>query len=226
VTAPVAPEPPSSLLGDAKGKPAEAPAAAKPAEGAAAKPAETPEAQPVKAPAPTYEPFTLPEGVNVDKDVMGRFTTDLLAAFETDTKADHAKVQQFGQKLVDFHSTEMKQAVERVTQHQLTHFDNTQKEWKEAFEADPEIGGNRKQTTLATAGAMIEQFGGTPEQQAALRKMLSYTGAGNNLHLIRMLNNMGEALSEGQPVVGQQPAPVDRPSRAERRYGKGNGRAA
>lgn len=158
---------------------------------------------------------------------MDKFTTDLLAGFETATHADHAEVQKFGQRLVDFHANEVKAVVDRVTQNQLSVFDNTQKAWKEEFVADPDIGGNRQETTLARAGALIEQWGGSAEQQAALRSMLTYTGAGNSVHLIRMFNTLAEALSEGTAVPASQPAPSEaRPSRAERRYGNGKGRAA
>lgn len=193
-----APEAPSSLLADEAAP--EAPKAEEP------KPAEA-------KPVPTYEKFSLPEGIQLEEKALGEFTKHL-GEFELDAGSDHTKVSALGQKLVDFYVAEQKRTVE--AQHEQWRATNEQ--WQEAFRADPEIGGNRRETTLKTAKSMITQFGGNAEQQKELKTALGMTGAGNHPAVIRLLNNIGKALGEGRPVpaiVPKSPVP-DRKS--TRRY--------
>jgi len=175
-----------------------------------------------------------PERMGQFTDLLGTSTVDLeLAARSGDRAAVAAASQQLGQKLIDFHVAEIKTAAERVADQQWEVFNRTQTEWKKAFAEDPEIGGNRIETTLAECGSIIEQFGGkvdpqtgmaNPEQVAELRKVLSATGAGNHPAVIRWVHNVARALGEGRPVPAPRPAPQQM-SRAERRYRGGNGAA-
>src|SRR6185312_11366885 len=118
--------------------------------------------EPVEIIPPTYEAFTLPEGVEVDSDRMGEFT-GILADLETKSKAGHEFVQEFGQKAVDFHVAELQRAIESLNKTQLESWEKTVTDWREATVADPEIGGNRIQTTLDSANKFIRTHGGTPD---------------------------------------------------------------
>ncbi len=58
--------------------------------------------------------------------------------------------------------------------------------------------GNQWQTRLSRAKAVIEEYGGTPEQKQALFDRLSEdkgTGMGNDVHLNRLLDKIGLALN-------------------------------
>lgn len=197
---------PSSLLSDAKtseAKPAEAAPAAE------AKPAEAP------APAvpPAYEPFTLPEGVKLDEEGIGKLTA-LLGEAELATKADHTAMQAMGQKLVDMYVAE----VQRISEGQQQAWIRARDEWRNKFIADPDIGGARRESTLRNCASMIEQFGGNAEQQAELRQAFGITGMGDHPAMIRFINNMASVLSEGKPVPATSRSSPVPASKSQRRY--------
>lgn len=211
---------PPTILGEAP-KPADKPAEVKPAEGE--KPTEAPKEEPSQsadpAPLATYEPWTLPEGVTLDEAKAGEFNK-LLGEFQSTTKAEQALVQKFGQELVERHVTELKGAVEKVHQGFQNAWTKQTEDWKQAFISDPEIGGNRQETTVAAANEFIATHGGTPEQQGAFRKMLQDTGIGNHPEMIRLLANARNSaqFTEGKPLPGNAPTP--KPSKSQKFYGK------
>lgn len=168
------------------------------------------------APLPVFEAFKLPEGFSPDDAKLGEFTKEL-AEFETVTKADHAKMQEFGQKLVDRHIAE----VQRLNDFYKTAFENQKNDWKQSFEKDPEIGGNRAQTSINAAIQFIETHGGSTEQKAEFRNLMNTTGVGNHPALIRILAKANAVLAEGKPLPGTKP-PAASTSKVERRYGKMN----
>lgn len=225
VAAPAAPAAPAatSLLSDAP-----KPDAAPPAPPADAPPAADPApAEPAKADAPvvlpTYE-FKLPEGFEAAPEQMGKLN-EMLGALEVDAKIDHAKAQEFGQKALEYHLTEMQRVVNEIDQQGRAAWESMRDEWRNNFKSDPEMGGNRQQTTLAACTRIIDQFGGTEAQRTELRQILATTGAGDHPALIRLLANVGKALGEGRPVPAVVPKSPVVPSRKERRYHASNGAA-
>lgn len=207
-TAPVAE--PSLLSGEPPKPPADPAAAAPVVEGEPAAPAE-----PV-APLPTYE-LKFPEGFKVDDAQAGKFN-ELLGGYEREAGVDHAKFQEFGQKALDFHVAELQRVQAESDRLQTEAWSTMRNEWRESFKADPEIGGNRRETTLQAAAQIIDQFGGTPAQATELRQILSLTGAGDHPAVIRWAANIAKALSEGRPVPAVVPKPPAMMSRKERRY--------
>lgn len=211
----------SSVIGEAL-KPTETTEPAKAAEPAPGE-KETVEGQSEEpAPPPTYEPFALPEGFQADPEQMGAFTS-MLGDFETTTKADHAAVQAFGQKLVEQHVADMQRTAQAVAEHYANAEAERRTAWKDAFLADPEIGGNRFQTTVDAALKFIRAHGGTDEQQAEFRKAMDETGAGNHPAVIRLLALAGKAMAEPSPLAAPMPASEKSPSRVERMYGRTSG---
>lgn len=170
------------------------------------------------APLPTYEAFTLPEGITADDTTLGEFTKQL-AEFETHTKADHAAVQEFGQNLVNRHVAEQQALTQRITEHYQNAWEKQGNDWKDAFEKDPEIGGNRRDTTLNAAQEFIRTHGGTEDQQNEFRQLMDTTKIGNHPALIRLLAKANMALSEGKPLAAPKPS-LTTASKVERRYGK------
>lgn len=170
------------------------------------------------APPPTYDPFTLPEGIELAEDRIKEFT-GILSEFEGKTKADHAAVQEFGQKAVDFHIAEIQKAAETVTKHYQESFENIKNEWKESFMSDPELGGNRWQTTIDSAMSFIRTHGGTDDQQAEFRKLMNDSGVGNHPAMIRLLANAGIRMGEGKPLAALSPVSPPR-SKVQTMYGK------
>jgi hypothetical protein len=180
----------------------------KPADQAA--PAEQAPAQEQQA--RSYEAFKVPEGMTLAQKEVKEFT-DIL----DDQKISH---QERGQKLVDFYVREAQRlATESRNQQRKAWSDFTQG-LKDDFKADPELGGNRQDTVLGTAKAVIERFGGSDAQKSDLYAMLDHTGMGNHKGLVRVLNNIYETfLREPSPVTGQPPAMRNGGSRQQAFYG-------
>lgn len=170
------------------------------------------------APPPAYDAFNIPEGVTLDDSRVKEFT-GILGEFEQNSKADHALVQEFGQKAVDFHIGELKRAVEDVNKYYQTSWEKQKTDWKDSFLKDPEIGGNRFQTTIDSALSFIRTHGGTDEQQKEFRNLMETSGLGNHPTMIRILANAGQAMSEGRPLSAQKPVtPIK--SKTATLYGK------
>lgn len=225
-----APKAVSTILGAEPPKPATTPEPAKaPVEGE--KPAVQPKADgspsDEPAPLPTYEKFTLPEGIQMDDKRLGEFTKEI-GEFELRTKADHVAVQEFAQNLVNRYVAETQDTVKRVTDYYTNTWDKQTNEWREAFIADPEIGGNRQETTATNVQSLVGEFGGNQEQVAEVRKLMD-TGIGNNPALIRLMNNAANAVKElrmkyeseegVRPLPGRQPI-TEKKSKTQTLYGK------
>lgn len=168
------------------------------------------------APLPTFEAFKLPDGYTADTAKLGEFTKEL-ADLEVATKADHAQLQAFGQKLVDKHVAE----IQRLNDFYKTSWENQKNDWKTSFEKDPEIGGNRADTTLNAARQFLSTHGGSAAQQTELRQLMDSTGVGNHPALIRLLAKANSVLSEGKPLPGMKPIEAPK-SKVARRYGSMN----
>jgi len=170
------------------------------------------------APLPVYDAFKLPEGVTLEADHVAEFTK-VLSDLETSGKVPHDLVQKFGQTMVDTHIAEVKKATDALTAKYLEVWDNQKTEWKDSFLKDPEIGGNRFQTTVDSALSFIRTHGGTTEQQTEFRNLMNSSGLGNHPAVIRLLANAGRAMAEGKPLVASKPAPQAK-SKVETMYGK------
>ena len=191
-------------------------------------PAETPKADaPAEVPAaPAYE-FKAPEGFTLDPTKVGSFTS-VLADAETriaaDPKQAHTILQEFGQKLVELHTAEVKEAAERYTQLQVEGWKRTNEDWQAEFRDDPEIGKNRQETTLLRLGSLMDMYAREAgvERREALGKVLGdkMTGAGNNIEVLRWANWIARKLTEtSRVVVPMMPrAPQQTGSKAERLY--------
>lgn len=174
--------------------------------------------EPAPPVAPVYESFTLPEGVNLDEGRLKEFT-GILSELELDGKADHAAVQAFGQKAVDFHVQEVTKAVEDYTKLLQTSWDRQKTEWKDSFLKDPDIGGNRFQTTVDSALTFLRTHGGTADQQKEFRNLMETSGLGNHPAMIRLLANAGRAMQEGKPLAATNPLPTPTKSKTATLYG-------
>ena len=100
-------------------------------------------------------------------------------------------------------------------------------EWKDAVKADPTYGGANMEQSLANARVLVEEYGGTRDPQtgainvaevAEVKQLLATTGVGNNIALVRLLNNLKNAIpGEAAPVDGKPKGEAK--SRADRLFG-------
>lgn len=141
------------------------------------------------APLPAYEPFKLPEGWVLEDKKLGEFN-NLLAEFEVKNKADHAEVQAFGQKIVEKYVDEIK----RIQESQEQAINKIKNDWKESFNKDPELGGNRRETTKKILMEAIQGYSGTPEHLEAFGSFVDKTGVGDNPDLVRLIVNQQKAI--------------------------------
>lgn len=169
------------------------------------------------APLPTYEAFELPEGIQFDEKELGELTK-VLGEFELETKADHAKVHGLAQRLITQHVTALTETATRINDHYVNAIEKQKTEWKDAIETDPELGGNRKDTTKANVQRFLQAYGGAAEDRAAFSQWMNESGVGNYPPLVRMIAKAGEMLAEGTPLPATKP-PVPRTSAMDRRYG-------
>lgn len=217
---------PSTILGAEPPKAEEKPVAEaakpsgekKPAE--AAKPGEqkaegSQSAEP--APLPTYDEFKLPEGISLKPELVGDFTK-LLGAFENGPK-DHASTQALGQQLVDKHVSLVKEGVDKIHEAYAATWEKQKTDWLQEFKDDPEIGGNRQDTTVTAAHKFINTHGGTPEEQTEFRQLMEKTGLGNNKVMIRMLAKASKNMAEGRMNPGTKPIKETK-SKTQTLYGK------
>lgn len=170
-------------------------------------------AEPEVAPLPTFEPFTLPEGVTFDETKMGEFTKEL-GEFSINSKADQAEVQKLGQRMVERHVEELQRYTES-----LTNAWNKQKnDWKDSFLKDPEFT-NRTDTVVNSAIDTIAVYGGDTKQQNEFRDLMESTGIGNHPAMIRLLSNVMLAKVEPKPLAAPQIASSAKASKISKMYG-------
>lgn len=167
------------------------------------------------APLPTYTEIKLPEGADATR--VGGFI-QALGEFERSTKADHAEVQKFGQMLVDKHLADIATYAEQTKAAQKAAETARATEWREAFEKDPTLGGNQRNTTLKAANEFIRTHGGNAEQQAEFYQLMETTGLGNNPSMLRLLAQASRSMSEGKPLPGTKPVQQN-VSKVAKRYG-------
>lgn len=195
---------------------------------------DTPEDKPVEenvetppsdepAPMPTYEPFALPEGVVLNDGDLSEFTQEL-GQFEVRTKADHAAMQEFGQNLLNRYIAKTQETLDRLAQVQTDLWEKQKSGWKTSLESDPELGGNRLDTTTASLRKAVERFAGNEDQRKEFRTAVETYAWGNHPALVRLINNMNNQISKYETETSRlsgTPSPVTKPlSKVERRYGK------
>lgn len=133
-----------------------------------------------------YEDFTVPEGAELDAEVLGEFK-DVAKELNL-PQAAAQKVTDLGVKLAQKWVAESQQATSDMLA-----------DWKVQAETDKEIGGDALSANLAVAKKAIDQFG-TPE----FRELLDVHRLGDNPEVIRFCLRVGKAISEDTFVGGGQ----------------------
>ncbi|TAJ37853.1 MAG: hypothetical protein EPO55_17570 [Reyranella sp.] len=136
----------------------------------------------------SYEPFELPQGVEVD-------TAALEEAHQLFAEARLSQPQ--AQKLVDLYAGKMNELVQR----QISAAESRQKAWVAEVRSDPELGGRRFESARAAAQKALNRFG-TPE----LRRTLDELGVSNSPQLFRFFVRVGQAVSEDSWVGARSSA--------------------
>lgn len=137
-----------------------------------------------------YEAFTVPEGVELDAEVLGEFQG---IAKELNLPQEAAqKVADLGVKLAQKWTTESQEATAAMLA-----------DWKVQTEADKEIGGDALPNTLAVAKKALDAYGSD-----GLRELLEVHRLGDNPEVIRFMARVGKTISEDTFVAGGNTAPA------------------
>ena len=221
VDAPAAAEPAGSLLSSESAPVADPPAADSAAEPVAepapagnlvvdpgSEPAADPNApaEPVAA-LPSYEAWTVPEGMVLQDDQISQYN-ELIGTL--------GLTQEAGQQLIDYGSEVLRNAQTRMAEQQHTVYEELRGTWRQSFETE---AGNRRETILNDAKSAIRSAVPDVKARQELWNVLSFTGAGDHPAVIKALAALGEKLREpGKPLPSLPGTPTT--SAAQRRYAK------
>jgi hypothetical protein len=134
----------------------------------------------------SVEDLKLPEGVSLDAE-QGKAFVELL------NNADLSGKDR-GQALIDLHQKEITRVHGELVNNQRKVWDDLNTGWKNELRNDPELGGNRLNTSLSMAKAVLQDN----TSDADLKAILSHTdlnGMGNFPPFIRFLNAIGKKLN-------------------------------
>ena len=139
-------------------------------------------------PAPIkYEAFKLPDGLKLDDKELGKFTE----------LAGKAQIpQDVAQSLVDLYIAERQNDVVQAARRTASarsgiRLNDT---WKTEIRNDPDLGGNRLETSLSLAKAVVEEYL-TPAEQAEYMAHMRNNGMGNFKLHVKLLHNIGRAMN-------------------------------
>lgn len=168
----------------------------------------TKDATPAAAPAPvSIEDLKLPEGVSLDAEA-GKALLDIV------NNADLSR-KDLTQGMLGLHQKEMERYAKHVTDNQRKVWDDLNAGWKDQLRKDPELGGNRLNTSLSMAKAVVEEFL-SPEDAKALLVHTDNNGMGNFPVFIRLLHSIGKRMNvfeDGIVANAKAPAPAKGPGK-------------
>lgn len=148
-----------------------------------------------------YEDFSLPEGMEMDADVLGEFKN-----LAKELNIPQAKAQQ----LIDFQT----QLATKQAEEYQTAVTKQSQEWAASIKNDPEIGGENYDKSVASAIKVIQSFG-----DPALTELLNQSGLGNHPALFKFCHRISAAISEDKFVLPGSQTTTGRKSNEEVFYG-------
>lgn len=126
-----------------------------------------------------YDEFSLPEGIDVDKNIL---------AIASEQFRTLGLSQKQAQGIVDLSP----QITESIRNAQQKEWDITTSNWAREIRNDKEIGGSNYKSSISKAERALRRF----DFSGKLKEFLVSTKAGNNPDLIRFLVNVDSSMSE------------------------------
>lgn len=137
----------------------------------------------------SYEPFTAPEGWEIDQTLLNEFAPTLKELNLTQEQA---------QKVIDFAPKLVEQTAVATTAKVLDELGMSDRQtWVAAVKSDKEFGGDKLPENLAVAKKAMDAFA-SPE----LRALLIKSGMGNHPEMVRAFYRAGKAISADNYVAG------------------------
>ncbi len=150
-----------------------------------------------------YVDFKLPEGMDMDADVLGEFK-----GLAKELNISQEKAQQ----LIDFQT---KLATKQAEEYQAA-VTKQGEQWAAAVKSDPELGGENYDKSVASAVKVIQAFG-----DDGLKELLNTSGLGNHPALFKFCHRVSQAISEDKFVMPGSQTNTGRKSNEEVFYGPG-----
>lgn len=185
-TDPPAGDPPAAEWKEYVNDPAKSDAenAAAKAEHDKTKPAEKPDDAANKVPEDGKYALTMPDGVEVDQELL-----DALGPKFAAKKLTQAEAQELADEFIKVQQARAGKQMET--------WGETIAKWADDAKSDKEIGGTKWDGTVAASRRAVEQLG-TP----ALKEYLNASGGGNHPELIRFMAKVGSMIKEDSPTNG------------------------
>lgn len=138
-----------------------------------------------------YEPFTLPEGIELKPEALAS-AQELFKGL--------GLTQVAAQSLVDFHTKQMTEAAAAP----VTAYNEMREGWKATTAADPELGPKRAkiQETLGKAFDTLNN----PKLVTDFKDAMNLTGVGDHPAFIKVMNAWATQVTEGRPVRAGGPS--------------------
>lgn len=133
-----------------------------------------------------YADFTIPDGMEIDKDMLEAFLPQF-------------KEQGLTQKQAQERVNDAAKLATHWQQKAIEGFEQTTKGWREAIKTDPAYGGEKLGETLALGKRVIDTFGA---DDAELKEVIDSYRLGDNPGFIRLMARVGGAISEDVFVAG------------------------
>lgn len=143
----------------------------------------------------TADDIVIPEGLPIDENLKSGF-------LELANK--HQLPKEVVTELVDLQTAAMKKASEKGSQL----WADTQKQWRETVQKDPDIGGDKLEAHLGQISKLLDGFSG--DRTDKVRAAFDFTGAGNHPDVIFFLSQVAAELGEQRLVIGQRGIGGDR----------------
>lgn len=142
-----------------------------------------------------YGEFTLPEGQEINKDMLDKFVP-LFQEAKLPQEDAQKLVGQFAECLPSI-ITEVSEKVTKQVQEQVQNEFNAKVEgYLEATKKDPEIGGAKLAETTVLCARAIDTICGTPQEAKAFKEAMNEMGTGNHPDVVRFLSRVGKVVSE------------------------------
>jgi hypothetical protein len=171
------------------------------------KPETKPEAPKEPQAPPTYDKLAIPEGVKLDDARVAKFD-EIVGKAEIAAKTDpHAALATFRQDAVNFHLEEIQRVAKAVSDNQINVWNKLVETRVNELKNDPELGGNRIETSLGNAKYALESLipGFTKEEAAELIGVMDKGGVSHHRLTIKMLNALYRVFAEPEPVNDGKP---------------------
>lgn len=153
--------------------------------------ADVPEAS-AEVTTPVYTDFTFPEGAKVDAELIGQ---------AKDVFGKHGLTQEVAQELIDLHNSSAQKVLEAYQAQATDYWATKSKEWRQELQDDPQVGGNKFNTSTELARAALSE-GLNDADKTRLWNDLTDTKIGDHPVLFKRMVQLGRERQQVLQLTG------------------------